>query len=80
MHSQGHWSHVQSRYYYIWLCHHGNFSVSPKFSMASVERPLFIYFNIYHLGFMQIVACVLCDVSLISSHHFTFASVQFGAF
>ena len=37
--------------------------------MASVERPLCIYFNIYHLGFMQIVACVLCDVSLISSYH-----------
>ena len=37
--------------------------------MASVERLLFIYFNIYYLGFMQIVACVSCDVSLISSYH-----------
>ena len=37
-------------------------------------------FHLFHLGFMQTVACVSCDISIIISHHFTIASFQFGAY
>ena len=41
----------------------GDLSISPKSSVVSVQRPLFIYFYIYHLGFIQISVCASADVS-----------------
>jgi hypothetical protein len=80
MHSRRHRSHVRSRYYHKRLHTCGDLSITPKFSVAPQQRPLFIYFNIYHLGFIQIIACVSSDVSIISSHHSTSASFHFCAY
>jgi hypothetical protein len=80
MHSRRHRSHVRSRYYHKRLHTCGDLSITPKFNVAPQQRPLFIYFNIYHLGFIQIIACVSSDVSIISSHHSTSASFHFCAY